>query len=103
MSGLEKRRLLSTASWWGGEVEREVPVSSPWCLVTGHLRMVQSCSKGDSDVTLGNTSMQREWPGAGAGFLGRWLVPQACWGLGDVWTMPLLELLFSPEMVSQLY
>lgn len=60
-----------------GEVEREALVSSPWYLVTGHVGMVQSCAKGDSDLTLGNTSIQRGWSNTGVGFLERWLMPQA--------------------------
>lgn len=63
----------------GEEVEREVLVFSPWYLVTGHMGMVESCAKGDSDLTLENTSIQRGWLNTGAGFLERWLMLQACW------------------------
>lgn len=63
----------------GGRVDRGVLVFSPWYLVTGQMGIVKSCAKGDSDLMLGNTSIQRGWSNTGAGFLERWLMPQACW------------------------
>lgn len=42
-----------------------------------HVGVVQSCATGNSDLTLGNTSIQREWSNLRAGFLERWLMPQA--------------------------
>lgn len=47
--------LLSTASW-GGEVEREMLNSSPWDPVIGYIGIVQSCTRGDLDWTLGSLS-----------------------------------------------
>lgn len=74
----EKKTALSTEE---GRVEREVLVLSPWYLVTGQMGMVKSCAKGVSDLMLGNTFIQRGWSNTGAGFLERWLMPQACWSL----------------------
>ena len=40
--------------------------------------MTSSCTRGDSGWTLGNTSSQREWSGAGMGYPGRWWCHHPC-------------------------
>ena len=69
--------LLSAASR-GGDVEREVLISSPWYPVIGRMGMVQRCTRGGLDGTLGSISLLRGWSNTGTGFLERWSMPQAC-------------------------
>ena len=59
-------------------MERELLISSPWDPVTGHVGIVQSCGRGDSDLVLGSISLTRGWSNAGTGFLERWSMPHAC-------------------------
>jgi len=84
-------------------VEREAPVSSPWVPVIGHVGMVQSCTKGGLDWTLGSLSLLRGWSNTGMDFLGRWSTPQAGQCLRGIWTMSLMTLfnLVSPVLVRQ--
>jgi len=91
LSSLEKRRLRSNLmSLYSflrrGEVEKEVLSSSPLCPVTGLVGMVQSCTRGGSDLPLGSISLQKT--NTGRGFLEKWSTPQACQCLRGIWTMP---------------
>ncbi|GAB0195126.1 hypothetical protein GRJ2_001977900 [Grus japonensis] len=75
LSSLEKRRLRSDLmalySFLRREVEREVLSSSLWDPVIGHMGMVQSCTRGGLDWTLGSISLARGWSNTGTGFLER--------------------------------
>lgn len=51
--------LLSMASREGEE--GEVLVSSPWVPATVHVRRAQSCIRGGSEWTTGNSSLPRGW------------------------------------------
>jgi len=59
-------------------VERQVLSSSPWYPVIGCMGMVQRCTRGGLDWTLGSISLWRGWSNTGTGFLERWSMPQAC-------------------------
>ena len=96
LSSLERRRLRGDliapySVLRTEEGEREVLSSSPWYPVTGCVGMVQSCTRGGLDWTLGNTALPREWPNTGTSFLKRWLMPQAFQCLRGIWTMPLVS------------
>ena len=75
---------------WGGEVEREVLISSAWYPVIGCVGMVQSCTREGLDWMLGSIPLPRRWSKTGTGFLERWSIPHACQCLRGVWTMPLI-------------
>ena len=71
-------------------MEREVLISSPWYPVIGCTGMAQSCTRGRSDLPLGNISLPRGWSNTRTVFLGRCSMPQACQCLRGIWTMPLI-------------
>ena len=50
-------------------MEKQMLISSSWYPVTGHMGMVQSCTSGGLDWTLGNISLLRGWSNTGTGFL----------------------------------
>lgn len=72
-----------------GKAEREVPISSHWYPVTGDVAMAQSCTKEGLDWTVRSLSVLRGWANTGTGFLGKWLMLQACLCLRGIWTKPL--------------
>jgi len=53
-----------------------------------HVGMVQSCTRGGLHWTLRSLSLPRGWSNTGTGFLGGWLMLQACQCLRGIWTMP---------------
>lgn len=70
-----------------GEVQNEVLVSSPWSLMTRHIRMAQSCTAESSDWIFRNISLLWEWSRTIAGF------PERCWcqlPVSVICIMPLL-------------
>lgn len=69
-------------------MEQEVLILSPCYKLTEHVAMARTCTRGDSDWTLGKTSLPREYFDTGTGFLERWLVPCAC--SRHIWIMPLI-------------
>lgn len=69
------------------EVQNEVLVSSPWSLMTRHIRMAQSCTAESSDWIFRNISLLWEWSRTIAGF------PERCWcqlPVSVICIMPLL-------------
>jgi len=52
-------------------MERETLTSSPWDPWTGHLAMVESCTRGGSDWTLGRISLMTGESNTEIGFLER--------------------------------
>jgi len=90
LSSLEKRRPRGDLTALYSFLRREVLISSRWDPVIARVGMVQSCTRGGSDLTLWSISLPRGWPNTGTGLLERWSMPQACWCLRGIWTMPLI-------------
>jgi len=59
-------------------METEVQISPLWDPVTRRVGMVQSCTRGCLDWTLGSISLQRGQSNTGTGFPERWSTHQAC-------------------------
>ncbi|KAK4832291.1 hypothetical protein QYF61_021690 [Mycteria americana] len=94
LSSLQKRRLrgnLIIYSFLRRGSEREVLVSSPWYPVIGCVGMVQSCTRGGLDWTLGSIYLPRGWSHTGTGFLKRWSMPQACHGTNGICPVCLVD------------
>jgi len=52
--------------------------------------MVQGCTRGESDWTLGKNYLPWWWSNTGKGFLERWLMLRACQCSIVIWIMPLI-------------